>query len=206
VTAPAAGVGLTGASDYAGTVFPDIVGNIQVTQAWGMFQLSAAAHDNNPAYYVNSTASGVPAAAVLAGHPGDKWGFAVQASGTVKLPMLGAGDVINADIVYTDGATRYNIQDLASGAGAWTTFKGTSVPGALGTVGFGNAPDSVFGFGGGQQLISTWGGRGGYTHNWDPYWNTSIYGAYAAVNYGSGGKAIVCGSSVRSPAGLRSRT
>jgi hypothetical protein len=180
--------GITGAGDYAGTTIPDIVGNINITQAWGMFQLSAAAHDNNPAYYINSGVGNI-----VTGHPDDKWGFAVQASGTVNLPMLGAGDVINADIVYTDGATRYNIQDL-SNAGGWTTFKGTNVAGALGSVGFGVAPDAVFGFGGRQQLVTTWGGRGAYTHNWNPYWNTSIYGAYASIDYGSGGKAIVCAS------------
>ena len=30
--------------------------------------------------------------------------------------------------------------------------------------------------------------RGGYTHNWNPYWNTSIYGAYAAVHYNDDGQ------------------
>ena len=59
---------------------------------------------------------------------------------------------------------------------------------------FGVAPDAVFNFGGQLQLVSTWGGRGGYTHNWDPFWNTSIYGAYAQVSYGSGAAATFCAS------------
>ena len=43
-------------------------------------------------------------------------------------------------------------------------------------------PDSVFSFGGQQQLISTWGMRGAFNHNWNPYWSTSVYGAYAACS------------------------
>jgi hypothetical protein len=34
--------------------------------------------------------------------------------------------------------------------------------------------------------------RGAFTHNWDARWNTAIYGAYAAVSYGSTGSALVC--------------
>jgi hypothetical protein len=60
-------------------------------------------------------------------------------------------------------------------------------------VGFGIAPDSVFAAGTQQQLVRTWGMRGAYTHNWDPYWNTSIYGAYAGVNYNSTAKTLICG-------------
>jgi hypothetical protein len=185
---------LTGASDIGGTEFPDIVGNILVTQAWGSAQLSAAGHDNRAAYYINT---GVGS---LAGHPDDKWGFAVQGAASINTPQTGAGDVLNIEAVYTDGATRYNIQDLAN-VGAWTTFNGSTgnVPGALGGIGFGFAPDSVFNLGGNQKLIETWGGRGGFTHNWNPYWNTSVYGAWTQVSYGSVSDAgsaasIVCAS------------
>ncbi|MDI2072848.1 porin, partial [Bradyrhizobium sp. Mp27] len=34
---------------------------------------------------------------------------------------------------------------------------------------------------------------GAYTHNWDAYWNTAIYGSYAQLKYGNGGAALVCG-------------
>ena len=175
----------TGQNDIGGTGVPDIVGNLNVTQAWGLAQLSVAAHDNRTGYYLNSGAGNT-----ATGHPDDKWGFAVQGAISIANIPTGAGDTINAQVVYTNGATRYNIQDLASGAGAWTTFAGTNVGGALGKVGIGVAPDSVFSFGGQQQLISTWGGRGAFTHNWNPFWNTSVYGAYANVSYGSGAAAI----------------
>jgi len=186
------GASFTGAGDYAGTVAPDIVGNLSVSQAWGFAQLSVAAHDNNVAYYNNGN--------IPAGHANDVWGYAVQAALTIKNVPTGAGDTINADVVYTNGATRYNIQDLAGAAGAWTTTNGNNaLPGQLGSVGVGFAPDSVFNTNGQQQLISTWGGRAGYNHNWNPQWNSSVYGAYAAVSYGSATSAgsaasIVCAS------------
>jgi len=34
--------------------------------------------------------------------------------------------------------------------------------------------------------------RGGYTHNWDAFWNSSIYGAYARVSYSDAAAAAVC--------------
>jgi porin-like protein len=68
------------------------------------------------------------------------------------------------------------------------------LPGAYQSIGFGFAPDSVFGPGGQQQLISTWGMRGAYTHNWDAYWNTAIYGAYATVSYNDTAKSLICGA------------
>ncbi|NEW87108.1 porin, partial [Rhodopseudomonas sp. WA056] len=40
-----------GANSYAGTSIPDIVGKIRVDQAWGLFQVSAAAHQVRASYY-----------------------------------------------------------------------------------------------------------------------------------------------------------
>jgi hypothetical protein len=50
----------------------------------------------------------------------------------------------------------------------------------------------VFVTGGQQETIKTWGMRGGYTHNWSPFWNSSIYGAYAHVSYSDTAAAAVC--------------
>ena len=173
-----------GTSDYAGTISPDFVGVLKVDQAWGLVQLSVAAHDNHAAYYGGTE---------LTGHPDDKWGFAVQGALSIKNIPTGVGDVINVQGVYTDGATRYNIQDLAASAGANTIYGGTNLAGAYQSVGFGIAPDTVFAAGGEQQLVQTWGMRGGYTHNWNPFWNTSIYGAYAQVHYNDEAKSLICG-------------
>jgi hypothetical protein len=176
-------IGSFGTSDYAGTIAPDFVGMIRVDQAWGLFQASVAAHDNHAAYY---------GATELTGHPDDKWGFAGQLALSIKNIPTGAGDTINIQGVYTDGATRYNIQDLSQ-AGSMTIYSGTNLPGAYQSVGFGIAPDTVFAAGTSQQLIQTWGMRGAYTHNWNPYWNTSIYGAYAGIQYNGTAKVLLCG-------------
>jgi hypothetical protein len=190
----------TGVSDYAGTVAPDIQANVNITQAWGMFQFSLAAHDNNAAYYINSGAGNI-----ITGHPDDKWGWAAQAAFSINNIPTGPGDTINASVVYTNGATRYNIQDLAAGVGGWTTFNGKNAGGGvLGSVGIGVAPDTVFNFGGSQQLISTWGARGAFNHNWNPYWSTSIYAAYADVHYGAAGAATFCASLIATQPGVTS--
>jgi hypothetical protein len=169
--------GAFGTSDYSGTVAPDIVGMFRIDQAWGLFQASVAAHDNNPAYYGATSSTG---------HPDDVWGYAGQLALSIKNIPTGPGDTINTQVVYTSGATRYNIQDLASGIGAATIFGGNN------KIGFGTAPDTVFGAGTSQQLIQTWGGRGAYTHNWSPQVFTSLYGAYAAVKYNGTATALVC--------------
>jgi Porin subfamily len=187
VGAPAGGLGGYGTSDYGGAVSPDFVGTVSVDQAWGYFQASAALHDNHAAYY---------GATEPTGHPDDKWGWAGMLALSIKNIPTGPGDVINVQGVYTDGATRYNIQDLASPASSNVIYGGTSLPGAYQSVGFGTAPDTVFGAGTSQQLVQTWGMRGGYTHNWDAYWNTSVYGAYAGVRYNTDGKSLLCGGVV----------
>ncbi len=158
---------------------------LRVDQAWGLFQLSAAAHDNTVGYY---------GATELSGHPGDRWGYAVAAALSIKNIPTGPGDTINVQGVYTSGATRYNLNELGQ-AGGITTYGGNTGTTAGGrTVGFGFAPDTVFGPGGQQQLIQTWGMRGAYTHNWNAYWNSSVFGSYAEVHYPGAAKTLLCGT------------
>jgi hypothetical protein len=180
----AAGLGAFGGSDIAGTAAPDFLANVLVDQAWGTFQASVALHDNHVAYY---------GATELTGHPDDKWGWAGQLALAIKNIPTGAGDVINVQGVYTDGATRYNIQDLAGAAGATQTYGGTNLAGAYQSVGFGIAPDSVFGNGTSQSLVQTWGMRGAFNHNFDPYWSGAIYGAFASIHYDGLGQSLICG-------------
>jgi hypothetical protein len=165
-----------GANDYGGTTAPDVVGQLRVDQAWGSFQASVAAHNNNPAYYIDQASGG----------PGDKWGWAGQLALSIKNLPTGPGDTIDFQGVYTDGATRYNIQDLAAAAGVNTIYTGIT------GIGYGFAPDAVFGPGGQLELVSTWGMRGAFNHNWNPYWATSVFGAYASVRYTGAAKNIMC--------------
>src|SRR6266849_918235 len=65
------------------------------------------------------------------------------------------------------------------------------------SLGFAGLADATFtgtssANGTGLETVKTWGFRGGFTHNWDPYWSTSIYGAYAQLKYGDAAKATIC--------------
>ncbi|MDH2400945.1 porin [Bradyrhizobium sp. SSUT18] len=170
-----------GSNALGGSRSPNLVGMVRVDQAWGLFQASVAAHDNHVAYY---------GATEPTGHPDDKWGWAVQLALSIKNIPTGAGDVINIQGVYTDGATRYNFQNLAGSS--YAMFGGSNI--AYGSLGFASAPDTVFVTGSSQETVKTWGFRGAYTHNWDPYWNTAIYGAYAQAQFGTLAKTTLCGA------------
>jgi hypothetical protein len=166
----------------AGMVAPDVIGSVRVDQAWGLFQFSAVAHDNHAGYYgANETF----------GHPGDKWGWAVQAALSIKNIPTGPGDSINLQGVYTDGASRYNFQSLFPTT--ITMFGGTGVTGAYQSIGFAAINDAVFVNGSNLETVKTWGFRGGYTHNWTPNWASAIYGAYGALQYGGLAKTAICG-------------
>ena len=169
-----------GNNDWGGTRAPDIVGQVRVDQAWGLFQFSAVAHDLHAAYY---------GATEVTGHPDDKWGWAAQAALSIKNIPTGPGDTINVQAVYTDGATRYNFQSLFPQS--FSMFSGSGI-GAYQSTGFAGLSDGVFGVGTGIDTVKTWGFRGGFTHNCDPYWSTGIYGGYAQLKYGDTGKALIC--------------
>ncbi|NPU10496.1 porin [Bradyrhizobium sp. 83002] len=170
-----------GSSAFGGTVAPDIIGMVRVDQAWGLFQASFAAHDNHAAYY---------GAAETSGHPSDKWGWAAQLALSIKNIPTGPGDIINLQAVYTDGASRYNFQSLANTT--YAMYGGTNVAGAYQSIGFAGVGDAVFGAGTGLSTVQTWGMRGAFTHNWDPRWNSALYGAYAQVRYGQTGSSLIC--------------
>ncbi|MBR1173180.1 porin [Bradyrhizobium sp. KB893862 SZCCT0404] len=186
--AGASGIGLVGGSfgttnnSIGGSRSPNLVAMVRVDQAWGLFQASIAAKDNHTGYYGSNEATG---------HPDDKWGWAVQLALSIKNIPTGAGDVINISGVYTDGATRYNFQNLAGSS--YSMWGSNGAAGTYGSVGFAFAPDTTFnGAGTSQETVKTWGFRGAYTHNWDAYWNTAIYGAYAGVSYSDNQKAGIC--------------
>jgi Porin subfamily len=96
----------TGSNAYAGVHSPDIVGNIRVDQAWGLFQLSAAAHEDNGSYNTLG-ASAVPTnLSEVSGHPDTKWGGSVMAALQIKNLPTGAGDDIKIEASYAKGDTK----------------------------------------------------------------------------------------------------
>jgi hypothetical protein len=182
-TAAGMATGVYGASSFGGTRAPDLIAQIRVDQAWGLFQLSGVAHQSHVAYY---------GATEPTGHPDSKWGFAVQAALSIKNIPTGPGDSINLQAVYTDGASRYNFQSLMPTN--YAMYSGTGLAGAYQSIGIAGVADTVFVDGSDQETVKTWGFRGGYTHNWSPNWASGIYGAYAQLRYGNGGAGVICGN------------
>jgi len=174
-----------GTSYTAGTNIPDIVGKIRVDQAWGLFQVSAAAHQIRASYY--------NPALETSGHPDDKWGFAVLAALSLKNLPTGKGDSINIDATYADGATRYVIGGTSPNA--FAMYSDSGIAGTYQSVGFGSAPDGVFAGtnninGTDISTVKAWGIRGAFNHNWNPNWSSSLFGAYSSVDFGGTGGAL----------------
>ena len=167
---------------FGGNTIPDIVGQFRVDQAWGLFQLSAAAHDIHASYY--------NPALETSGHPSDKYGFAVQGSLSIKNIPTGPGDSINLDAVFANGATRYVIGGVSPNA--FAMYGGTGFAGAYESIGLGASTDGVFGPGGQIEKTNAWGIRGAFNHNWNPNWSSSLFGSFSQVTYSSNGKALYC--------------
>jgi len=79
---------------FNGERYPDIVGNVKVSQGWGSAQLSGVGH------YVNVTG--------FNGVIQQKWGFGVDAGVSFNLPTLGAGDQITVSGAYSRNAILYS--------------------------------------------------------------------------------------------------
>jgi hypothetical protein len=188
----------TSANTYAGARAPDVVGNIRVDQAWGLFQISAAAHEVSGSYNILNTTA-VPAGAVgvaggassalseISGHPETKWGGSVMAALNIKNIPTGAGDDIKVDVSYAKGDTK-NVIATSSASPSFAMFSGTGAPGAYQSVGLGVTTDAVYlpataGGSGALKLTEAYGIRGAFNHNWDPYWSSSLFGGYSAVRY-----------------------
>ncbi len=210
---------------YGGQVAPDFVGNIRVDQAWGLFQIAGAAHDNHAGYFQGSnlvssavTPAGAPQTGfVNFGHPSDKWGGAVEASLQIKNIPTGAGDDIKMDASWSLGASKYVLGTSGADPSSFDIYKGTRLamgvvtdsifsgqsPGSnagCGTViGASGAPNGLGCNGNpqtGLQLTRGWGFRGAFNHNWDPYWSSSLFGGIAGLSYNQTAKTLYCNTYV----------
>jgi hypothetical protein len=193
----AIGASGTGSNAYGGWTVPDIVGRVRVDQAWGLFQWSAAAHEVNGSYNTLGAGAVPTAASILSGHPDSKFGYATMIGLNIKNIPTGAGDDFKFDASYAKGATKYVIATAATSP-SFAMFGGTSSQfGPSGSVGFGATSDGLWlptaaGGDGTIHLTTSWGVRGAFNHNWDPYWSTSIYGAYSAVSFDGVAKGMYC--------------
>ena len=208
------------ANAYAGTHSPDIVGNIRIDQAWGLFQVSGAVHEVNASYNVlNGSLAGLPGTAAIfgaaapsgatglagaapiaaseaSGHPDTKWGGAVMAALQIKHIPTGPGDDIKIDATWSKGDTKQVIS-TSSSSPSFTMFSGTGRAGGYQSIGFGATTDAVYlpamnGGDGSLHLTEAFGVRGAFNHNWDPYWSSSLFGSYSAVRYDGTAKANIC--------------
>jgi len=198
----AIGANGTGSNAYAGTHAPEIVGRIRVDQAWGLFQVSAAAHEVSGSYNTLG-AGGTPTnLSEISGHPENKWGGAVMAALQIKNIPTGAGDDIKVDASYAKGATKYVIATSGTSP-SFAMFGGSDS--AYQSVGFGATTDGVYMPGaagtGGIALTTAWGVRGAFNHNWDPYWSSSLFGSYSAVRYDGGANDNLLGAGTTSAKG-----
>jgi hypothetical protein len=184
--------GIPGTNSYGGVAVPDIVGQLRVDQAWGLFQASVAAHNLHASYY-----GATPTFSEANGHPSDVWGWAGQLGLSIKNIPTGPGDTINFTAGYADGASRYVLGGVSPNN--FAMFGSTGLPGVYQSLAVGMSGDGVFAGtngltnGTGISKSQVWGVRGAYIHNWDAYWNTALFGAYTAVSWGSTGRALICG-------------
>ena len=181
-----------GTQGYGGTHVPDIVGNIRVDQAWGLFQISGALHEVNAAYNGISGTAGIEPF----GHPETKWGGSVMAALQIKNIPTGAGDDFKIDATWSKGDTKQVIS-TSGGSPSFLMYSGTGLAGAYQSIGFGATSDATFlpvaaGGDGSIHLTEAWGVRGAFNHNWDPYWSSSLFGSYSSVRYDDVQKASIC--------------
>jgi hypothetical protein len=205
----------TGSNAYAGIVMPDIVGRVRIDQAWGLFQVSGELHQVEASYNLLG-ASAVPLAgstaltdSALSGHPETKYGGSVMAALQIKNIPTGTGDDIKFDATWAEGDTK-NVISTSTTSPSFLMVGGTAGQfGPTQSVGFGATTDAVFlptaaGGDGSLHLTESYGVRGAFNHNWDPYWSTSVFGGIGWVNYDSTAKAEYCAAYGAGVAGLGS--
>jgi hypothetical protein len=184
-----------GTTQYGGWVAPDLVGNIRVDQAWGLFQVSGALHTVNGSYN-NIGAFNTPSVtSVLSGHPDTKLGGSVMGALQIKNIPTGPGDDIKIDASWAKGDTK-NVISTSAATPNFAMMGG--VAGQFGpdnSYGFGAPTDGVWlpvvnGGDGQIHLTEAWGIRGAFNHNWDPYWSTSLFGGAGWVRYGGNANDI----------------
>ncbi len=179
---------------YQGTTTaPDVVGNIRLDQAWGLIQLSAAAHQVTGGY-ADGALEGT-------GHPSDKWGFAVTGGLQIKNLPTGPGDDIKLSATYTQGALRYALGNSGATPTSYSLYGGggngvynniATAPIADAVYGAGSAAAGAAGNAGTLELTKAWGVNGAFNHNWNQNWSSSVFGGYAQVNYGAVASNLIC--------------
>jgi hypothetical protein len=164
---------------------PDVVGVLNVTQAWGQAQLSGAYHriesqgSTIANLTPNNTGTGFVTNPLVPTVPGGYGtvtgnGWAVQAGVKINLPMIAAGDYVYLQAAYSKGEIGY----VNSG---W--------PGAYSAGGYPstfdnfNAYDAVVGPTGRITLTPAYSGIVSYEHYWTPTIRQGLFAGAARFTY-----------------------
>jgi len=203
LSTPLSAVGV-GGNAYGGVNMPDVVGNIKIDQAWGLFQLSGALHEVDGSYNTLAGATLTPAdlvastaASQLSGHPDTKYGGSVMAAINIKNIPTGPGDDIKFDATWAKGDTK-NVISTSASSPSFLMVGGTRGQfGANQSIAFGATTDGVYtpvaaGGDGSLHLTTAYGVRGAFNHNWDPYWSSSLFGGMGWVRYDASAAANYC--------------
>src|SRR5271168_4069075 len=133
---------------YGGAQLPDLVGNVRVDQAWGVFQVSGAVHDVDPGYWstANTLTSGnfiggqAQTGAQNLGHPDSKAGGAVNVALQFKNLPTGAGDDFKIEGSWSLGASKYVLGTSGALGGSLYMF-GNGPTGTAGKLAIGAISD-----------------------------------------------------------------
>jgi len=155
---------------YGGRWMPEVVGNINVTQAWGRAQIMGAVHQVKNAHNTAGTS---------------EHGYAIGAGIEVKTPQTGnANNSFLLQGAWTEGAvdyTGYNSSPTAAAAG--TTF---GIQNWAGTGPIYIVRDAVIDAAGGTHLTEAWSVYAAYRHYWTPMLRTGFYAGWLNIDEGSG--------------------
>ena len=186
---PAAiGANGTGTNAYAGARAPDIVGRIRVDQAWGLFQISAAAHEVNGSYNT------------LGGRRRAEQSLGNQRSPRSQVGRFGDGGVADQEPSDRRGRRYQDRRELRQGRHqerdrhqrhlaelcdvrrqrrSAIRASASARPPTASTSRARAAPAASI-------LTTAWGIRGAFNHNWNANWSPSLFGSYSAVRYDGG--------------------
>ncbi|CAN5471506.1 porin [soil metagenome] len=186
-------------NSYGGNVAPDVVANVRIDQAAFTFQVAGALHVVNGSYYANGNPASGSSVLETSGNPETKVGGALSAGIQLKNLPTGPGDKLSLDGTWSKGATKYVIGGTTGNN--FDLFAGGS-GGAYNTFAVAQMFDAVYGTGGPLELTTAWGFRGGYSHNWSPNWETTLFGSYSKIDYNTNASTGICASQARAVGGI----
>jgi hypothetical protein len=168
--------GVAQGADFAfnGERYPDIVGNVKVSQAWGSAQASGVAH------YVNVTG--------FSGVVQQKWGWGFDGGFSVNLPSFGAGDQFTLTGAVSRNAIIYSgiVDGMWGETGQDVNGNGQGI--AIADTYLNN--DGVT-----WATPTAWSIAADLDHHFSPEFSISPEVAYAAINWSGTNKTSVVSNS-----------